>query len=185
MEPVFVAKRRFDAGAGESWVGYVAWSGLSQLTELVSLDEILCPTVPETLIAADWEHNVHADYQIRYFRSLEYLRRRVASEPRLNLLGVLQNPSVGDVERLALAGFEFVGFDLLDIHGDVSALTNCGGFDQVFAGAELSDRGLLTDLERAYEVQRGLRALGLAQSHTECHVWAIWRLADPGDLISR
>jgi hypothetical protein len=175
MEPVFVAKRRFDAGAGESWVGYVAWSGLTQLTELVSLDEILCPTVPETLIAADWEYNVHADYQTSYFHSLEYLRRRVASEPRLNILGVLRNPSASDLQQVALPDFGFVGFDLLDIHGDVSALTNCGGFEGVFAGTELSERGLLTDLERAYQVQRALGALRPA-SHTECHVWAIWRL---------
>ena len=176
MEPVFVAKRRFDPGAGERWRRYVDWSGLTQLTELVSLDEILCPTVPETLIAADWEYNVHADYQTSYFHSLEYLRRRVVSEPRLNILGVLRNPSASDLERVVLPDFGFVGFDLLDIHGDVSALTNCGGFEGVFAGVELSDRGLLTDLERAYQVQRGLGAMRPAQSHTECHVCAIWRL---------
>jgi hypothetical protein len=176
MEPVFVAKRRFGPSAGERWASYVAWSGLTQLTELVSLDEILCPTVPETLVAADWEHNVHADYQTFYFRSLEYLRQRVATETRLDVLGLLQNPSVGDVERVLLPGFEFVGFGLLDVHGDVSALTNCGGFDEVFAGRELSERGLLIELERAYEIQRGLRALSPLQSHSECHVWAIWRL---------
>jgi hypothetical protein len=176
MEPVFVAKRRFDPGAGERWARYVDWSGLAQLTELVSLDEILCPTVPETLIAADWEYNVHADYQISYFHSLEYLRRRVAGESRLNILGVLRNPSASDLQQVALPDFGFVGFDLLDIHGDVSALTNCGGFEGVFAGVELSERGLLTDLERAYQVQRGLGALSPGQSHTECDVWAIWRL---------
>ena len=174
MEPVFVAKRRFDPGSGR-WARYVDWSGLTQLTELVSLDEILCPTVPETLIAADWEYNVHADYETSHFHSLEYLRRRVASEPRLNILGVLRNPSANDLERVALPD-GFVGFDLLDIHGDVSALTNCGGFEGVFAGEELSEHGLLTDLERAYQVQRGLGALSPAESHTECHVWAIWRL---------
>jgi len=177
MQPLFVAKRRFDAGAGELWTRYIAWSGLTQLIELVSLDEILCPTLPENLIPADWAYNVHADYQISYFRSLEYLRERVAGEPGLNILAVLQNPSSEDVEQLALPGFEFVGFDLLDIHGDVSALTNCGGFDEVFAGAELSDRGLIPDLERAYQVQRGIRALEPGQSHTECHVWGVWRLA--------
>jgi hypothetical protein len=100
----------------------------------------------------------------------------VASEPRLNILGVLRNPSASDLERVVLPDFGFVGFDLLDIHGDVSALTNCGGFEGVFAGVELSERGLLTDLERAYQVQRGLGAMSPAQSHAECHVWAIWRL---------
>jgi hypothetical protein len=178
MEPLFVAKRRFDPSAGERWAKYVAWSGLTQLTELVSLDEILCPTLPDRLIPADWEFNVHADYLTSYFCSLDHLRQRVASEPEINVLAVLQNPSAELVERVDLPGFEFIGFDLLDVHGDVSALTNCGGFGEVFAGAELSDRGVLTDLERAYEVQRGIRSLIPGQSHAECHVWAIWRLAD-------
>jgi hypothetical protein len=154
---------------------YIAWTGLTQLSELVSLDEILCPTVPETLTAADWEHNVHADYQTSFFRSLPYLRQRVAGEPNLNLLAVLQNPSPANVERTILPGFEFAGFDLLDIHGDVSALSNCGGYDELFTGGELSDQGLLTNLERAYQVRRGLRALIPGQSHAECDVWGIWK----------
>ena len=58
---------------------------------------------------------------------------------------------------------------------DVSALTNCGGFDDVFAKAELSPLGLLTDLGRAYEIQRGLPTAYPYEAHAECHVWAIWR----------
>jgi hypothetical protein len=176
MLPVFVAKRRFDPAAGESWQRYVAWSGLPQLTELVSLDGMLCPTVPQDLIPADWDYNVHADYQTWYFHSLEYLRQRVASESRLNVLAILKNPSAADVERVELPEFDFVGFDVVDIHGDVSALTNCGGFDDVFARAELSQLGLLPSLERAYEVQQGLRSAYPHEPHAECDVWALWRL---------
>ena len=175
--PVFVAKRRFDPSAGERWTHYIAWSGLSQLREVVSLDDMLCPTVPETLTAGDWEHNVHADYQVLYFRSLEYLQTRVAGETGLNILAVVRNPSRGDVESVKLPGFSFAGFDLLDVCGDVSALTNCGGFDEVFGKAELSDLGLLLDLDRAYEVQRALRTAYPHESHARCHVWGVWRLS--------
>ena len=178
MQTVFVAKRRFDASAGETWRNYIAWSGLSQLREVVSLDEMLCPTIPDALIAEDWDHNVHADYQTSYFRSLEYLQARVAGEMGLNLLAVLQNPSAADLESAELPGFGFLGFDLLDVCGDVSALTNCGGFEEVFAKTELSDCGLLQDLERAYEVQRGLRTAYSYESHAACHVWGIWRLRE-------
>ena len=136
---------------------------------------MLCPTVPQELVAADWEHNVHADYQTSYFRSLEYLRERVADEAELNLLAVLQQPSAEDVERAAPMGFGFLGFDVLDVRGDVSALTNCGGFDDVFASEELSPLGLLTDLNRANEIRRGLRSTYPNEPHAECHVWAIWR----------
>lgn len=179
MQSVFVAKRRFDPSAGESWRRYLAWSGLSQLREVVSLDEILCPTLPEELTAADWDHNVHADFQTSYFRSLEYLRARVAGAAGLNILAVLRNPSAGDLESAQLPSFSFLGCDLVDVSGDVSALTNCGGFDEVVAKAEISDLGLLRDLGRAYEVQRGLRTKYPDEPHAECHVWAIWRLEEP------
>jgi hypothetical protein len=185
MGIVFVAKRRFDARAGESWTRYVEWSGLGQLRELVSLDEILCPTVPAQPIAADWDHNVHADYQTTHFRSLEYLRERVAGETRLNILAILQQPTGSDLKTCGPPGFAFVGFDVLDVHGDVSALTNCGGFDDVFAKEELSPLGLLTDLGRAYEVRDGLRTSHPHEAHAECRVWAIWRDGASADAAVR
>jgi hypothetical protein len=181
VEALFVAKRPFDPGAGDSWERYLSWSGLSQLREVVTLDSMLCPTVPEELTPADWEYNVHADYLAFFFRSLEYLRQRVRSEDRLNLLAVLQNPAAADLARVNLPGFTFAGFDLMDVHGDISALTNCGGFDGVFANSELSELGLLTDLGRAQAAQASLRALYPEESHAECHVWAIWRQRLPGE----
>lgn len=178
VQTVFVAKRRFDASAGETWRRYIAWSGLSQLREVVSLDEMLCPTVPEQLIDSDWDYNVDADYQTLYFRSLEYLQARVADEAGLSILAVHQNPSAEDLEPAHLPGFGFAGFDVVDVCGDISALTNCGGFDDVFSKDELSDLGLLRDLGRAYEVQLGLRTAYPDEPHAQCHVWGIWRLRD-------
>jgi hypothetical protein len=80
MQPLFIAKRPFDPTVGTGWDRYVAWSGLHQLREVVSLDTILCPTVPEQLTATDWDYNVHADYQVFFFRTLEYLQQRVSNE---------------------------------------------------------------------------------------------------------
>src|SRR5690349_1645395 len=79
--PVYVAKRRFGPAVGEAWQRYLAWSGLDHLSELVTLDTILCPTVPEELTPEDWRHNVAADYQTGYFRSLDYLRSRRLERP--------------------------------------------------------------------------------------------------------
>jgi hypothetical protein len=175
MPPLFVAKRPFDPSIGEGWTKYLTWSGLTQLTEVVSLDGMLCPTVPEELSAEDWNHNVHADYLVFFFRSPDYLRRRVSGEGRLNLLAVLQNPTHSDVAGMTLPGFAFAGFDVVDIHCDISALTNCGGFEGVFQNGELSELGLLTDLSRAQQVQADLRVQYPNESHAECDVWAIWR----------
>jgi hypothetical protein len=179
VQTLFVAKRPFDPSAGESWDRYVAWSGLSQLREVISLDTVLCPTVPEELTAPDWDHNVHADYLVFFFRSLDYLLNRVTADGRLNILAVLQNPTAADLAAVTLPGFAFAGFDLVDVHGDISALTNCGGFEGVFLNAELSELGLLTELSRAQEVQASLRVQYPQESHAECHVWAIWRRRFP------
>ena len=184
MHPLFIAKRPFDPSAGEAWSRYLAWSGLSQLTEVVSLDGMLCPTVPEELSAEDWNYNVHADYLAFFFRSPEYLRRRVSGEGRLNLLAVLQNPTHSDVMAMAVPGFTFVGFDVVDIHGDISALTNCGGFEGVFRNAELSELGLLSDLARAQRVQADLRVKYPNESHAQCHIWAVWRQRLPSATVS-
>src|SRR6185503_19154236 len=113
MQPLFVAKRPFDPSAGEAWTRYVAWSGLTQLKEVVTLDTMLCPTVPEKLTPADWEHNVHADYQVFFFRSLDYLLKRVKGNGRLNILMVVQNPTAGEVAGIESPGFDFEGFDLV------------------------------------------------------------------------
>jgi hypothetical protein len=185
MQPLFVAKRPFDPSVGEGWDRYVAWSGLTQLKEVVSLDTMLCPTLPEELTAADWEHNVHADYQVFFFQSLEHLLQRVAAAGRVNILLVLQNPTASEVAAVDRPGFDFAGFDLVDVYGDVSALTNCGGFEGVFTNEELSELGLLTDLSRAQEVQAALRVRHPEEPHADCHLWAIWRrfLAETGPAI--
>jgi hypothetical protein len=175
-EPVYVAKRRFGPAAGDAWQRYRRWSGLTHLRELVTLDTILCPTVPEEPAADDWEHNVQADYQTSYFRSLAYLRSRVAGKPEIDILAILQNPSAGEVERVVLPGFELLGYDLLDVHGDVSALTNCGGWDGLVVAGELSPVGLLTDERRAYALREALRAGHAGERHAECDVWAVWRM---------
>ena len=171
---IFVANRRFDPSRGEEWTRYIAWSGLTQLTELVTLDTMLCPVVPDELTAADWEHNVHEDYRVFWFRSLEYLRARIAGTDGLNLLAVQGNPTRATLRRTP-DGFDFAGFDVLDVHADVSALVNLGGAHDVFAASELSPLGLLDDLDRAREVRDTLRLRRPGESHSECDVWAIWR----------
>jgi hypothetical protein len=70
--------------------------------------------------------------------------------------------------------FEFLGYDLVDV-GDASALTNCGGFPEVFANRELSSKGLLTSHARAIEVQGRLRTMYPDEPHADCHVWAVLR----------
>jgi len=71
--------------------------------------------------------------------------------------------------------FEFLGYDLVDVEASASALTDCGGFPDVFTNSELSAKGLLTSHVRAFEVQADLRTKHPEERHVDCHVWAISR----------
>jgi hypothetical protein len=53
MAVVYAAVKRFDPGCGEARPKFIAWSGLTQLREVVSLDGILCPTGFQDLTAED------------------------------------------------------------------------------------------------------------------------------------
>ncbi len=75
-----------------------------------------------------------------------------------------------------MATFEFLGYDLVDVKGGVSALTNCGGFPDVFPNSELTIYGLLSNLDRAKEVASHLVLLHPDDPHAKCDVWAMFRM---------
>jgi hypothetical protein len=56
-----------------------------------------------------------------------------------------------------------------------SALTNCGGYSDVFSNSELSEKGLLKSHERSRQVQAELRRQYPLEIHANCHMWAIFR----------
>lgn len=177
--PWFIATERFGPCKGRRWEDYRRWSGLSQTEEIVSLDSMLCPTVLAEIKDDYWPYIVNEDFMLSFFTDLDFLQRQVKAIEAKNLLCVFRNPAVRPVLPEELGGFEFVGYDLVDIQGDASALTNCGGFPDAFDNAELNSRGLLTQLPRAREIQGQLRSRYPAEHHAHCHVWAIYRETVP------
>jgi len=175
MEPWYIATQKFGPANDEKWRKYTEWSGLGALREVVSLDAILCPTLLPDIRPDFWPHIVNEDFMLHFFRDLDFLLTRITTVPERNLLCVYRNPPQHPVPPKAPVDFVFVGYDLVDIHGDVSALTNCGGFPDVFSNDELQPYGLLPTRERAVEVQGKLRAHYPDDRHTDCHVWAVFR----------
>jgi hypothetical protein len=179
VTPWYIATERFGPHCGAAWEAYTAWSGLRQLDEVVSLDPMLCPTVLPMADDQRWPHIVNEDVMLDFFVDLEFLLARVSRLPAHNLLCVFRDPPEAPVPPRTPVIFDFVGYDLVDVQGSASALTNCGGFPDVFDNAELSSAGLLTSLDRAREVQARLRARYPLEPHADCHVWAIFRAARP------
>ncbi|HEY6256993.1 MAG TPA: hypothetical protein VIY51_14495 [Xanthobacteraceae bacterium] len=174
MQPWFIATKKFDPSSGPAWQEYLECSGLSQLDELLSLDPVLCPTVLPDIKDTYWPHIVNEDFMLNFFLDLDFLLEQASGIAEKNVLGVFRNPP--SPVPSGLPHFGFVGYDLVDVTGSASALSNCGGFPEVFANAELSPQGLLKSHARAVEVQARLRELYPTEDHADCHVWAIFRL---------
>jgi len=174
MIPWFVATQKFDK-SDATWAKYIAWSGLKQLDEIVSLDSSLCPTVLPDIKTEYWNHIVNEDFMLLFFTDLDYLRGEISAIPRKNLLCVFRNPAAHPSAAQVPEGFEFIGYDLLDKDSGTSALMNCGGFPRAFSNSELSEKGLLMGYERSRIVQESLIREYPNEHHSDCHLWAIFR----------
>jgi hypothetical protein len=176
VKPLFIATERFDPSDGEKWEGYSKWAKIPQLVEVVSLDAMLCPHLIREFQDEDWKHIVNENFRLDYFYDLDYLRQRVQNVPRKNILGLYRNPETHVVAAPAPGDFRFVGYDLIEEETQISALTNCGGFVDVFSNAELNQFGLIAAFERAFEVARLLAQRHPEEPHAQCDMYAIWRL---------
>lgn len=177
MLPWFIATETFKPHDAEAWAKYVSWSHLNHLDEVVSLDPMLCPTVLPEIKDEYWVHIVNENFMLNFFVDLEFLIQQFSGASEYNLLCDYRNPDRPPPYSMPRS-FEFLGYDLVDVEGSASALTNCGGFPDVFDNRELSSKGLLTSFTRAVRVQSELRAKHPGEDHADCHLWAVarWRL---------
>jgi hypothetical protein len=174
IEPWFTAVKTFDPTCSDGWTGYIEWSGLSQLKEVISLDSSLCPSIIMPLRTEDWKHNVHEDGVIDFFHDLDYLLKRVAGMEEINVLAGVLNPWGECATAFGDARFELKGYDLIGL--GMSALTNCGGYPLAFDNAELSSSGLIPDFQRASHIASALRQHYPDDHHADCDIWALWKM---------
>ncbi len=176
METLFIAKEKFGPWDGEKWDNYIAWAKIPGLTEIVSLDSMLCPKILKAIEDEDWAHIVNEDFRLGYFYHLDYLLARVAAAASRNILGVYRNPQEHIEAKPGSPDFAFIGYDLIEDATGISALTNCGGFPETFANSELNQFGLIKEFGRAREIQRILPEQNPKEPHAQCQLHAVWRL---------
>lgn len=175
--PLFIAIERFDPSDGEKWQKYIAWAKIDGLAEIVSLDSLLCRRLITEFTGEDWEHIVNENFRLNYFYHLDYLLQRIPADiKRRNILGVHRNPETHITTPPASGDFTFIGYDLIEEQTQISAITNCGGFPDVFRNEELNRFGLIETFDRALEVRRLLAECHPEESHAQCEMYAIWRL---------
>src|SRR5262245_55283351 len=183
MQPWYIATETFTPRR-EGWTKYIAWSGLTQLDEVVSLDPMLCPSLLPDIKPEYWPHIVNEDFMLQFFLDLEFLLGQLQNGAERNLLCVFRNPLNQPQSPACSLNFAILGYDLVDVQSSASALTNCGGFPEVFENSELSSKGLLTSCSRALEVQSELRRKYPEEPHADCHVWAILRSVAPNTRVT-
>ena len=170
----YVARERFGPWDGKGWLKYLDFARLPQLSEVL-FDSSLCPALANVNCDEDWNHNIHDDFITHYHWDLSYLRTKIPTGSDFNLLAVTRNATSDPKEWQSPDGFHYVGSDLIDEHTGISAITNCGGFDDVFPRSEVSPLGLIEDWSRAVELQAKLAAAHPEEPHAQCDVWSIWR----------
>jgi hypothetical protein len=162
---------------GMSWGKYIKWSRLEQLQELISVDGVLNEVLvnPNRDNKEDWKYIVVDEYyETGFYTSLEYVLEKMERREKFNLLAVVVNPEI-DCKNVALPDFEFVGYDLLDYAYDISALSNCGGFDETFLPTDLNQSGLIDDYQKAFDIKLQLLENNPEEHHADTNVIAIWR----------
>lgn len=174
--PLFIATERFDSSDGERWQNYCEWARISKLIEVVSLDSMLCPPVLTEIWDEDWPHIVNENFRLSYFYHLDYLKQRVEGVIRRNVLGLYRNSCVHMAGPPTADDFRWIGYDLIEEQTQISALTNCGGFPDIFSNDELNRFGLIDEFTRASEIQRLLSQCHPEEPHAQCELYAIWRL---------
>lgn len=171
---LFIAVESFGPADGEGWHKYLESCGLSQLDELISLDSILCPSLLREVPIEYWEYVSTDSHCFYFFTDLAALRRALGSSTGGRLLYVVCNPPTPAVVPDDLREFKFVGYDLLEVGGSISALTNCGGWPGILDNGELSPKGLLESHTRALELRAELARRYPDEPHADCDVWAIF-----------
>ncbi len=172
----YIAVKKCGPGTKDDfdWEKYKNWSKLHHLTEVVSLDSILCPPVIERDNDNDWDHLVKEDYMIDFYTNLDYLKKKLNDKEGYSLLAVVREPDHSD-RQPRLHGFELLGFELVDREMSISALTNCGGFDETFMPNELNQYGLIDNRDKAFDVRTRLIQNNPVERHADCWVFEIWR----------
>jgi len=174
--PLFIATERFDPSDGEKWQKYCDWAKIPGLVEVVSLDTMLCKHLIKEFQDEDWSHIVNEDFRLDYFYHLDYLKQRIQNIPRRSILGLYRNPKAHIAEAPSPDNFGFIGYDLIEEQTQISAITNCGGFPDVFRNDELNRFGLIDSFDRACEVKRLLAERHPEEPHAHCEIYALWRL---------
>ena len=178
MENKFLyAARNIYNQENSGWESYIQWSKLSHLNEVAGLDYML----NEDLVEVNREKKEYWDnmyiseaYESGLYKTSEFVLANIKSIEKFNFLAVIIEP-FQYCKEIALEDYDFLGYELLDLYFEISALTNCGGFDETFLPGYINSFGLIDDFDKAYDIANRLYENNPEEDHANTNVIALWR----------
>lgn len=173
-EWLYTLRERLTVNSQQRFDDYRTFSGFHHITELVTLDSMMCPDLIDELRTEDWEHNVQEDFRTELFRDADYLLSRQPTDgSKHQLIAALECPLL----QFAIPpGFDMCGYDIMDSYFGSSTLTNCGPIPEAFNASEVNTLGLIDDRDRAFELRDTMRKLQPDDPHLgDCEVWLLAR----------
>jgi hypothetical protein len=147
---------------------YETFSKIFGRKEIVTYDCMLCKVV------LDDDSPCDTGYAGESFEWESFMRKPF--EPDEQIIAYFKNPSASHETHAIDGGFEFCGYDLSEELTQISAITNCGGWDRL---PELNDMlnpfGLIERHEQALQMQISLREAYPEESHADCEIYELWR----------
>lgn len=173
-EWLYTLRKRFTTNRQQRFDDYRTFSGFHHITELVTLDSMMCPNLIDELQAEDWKYNVQEDFRIEWFRDANYLLSR-QSLNALNhqLIAAFECPPA---QYLVPNGFKVCGYDIMDSYLGNSTLTNCGPIPEIFKSTDVNELGLIDERDKALAIRDAMRILQPDDPHLgNCEVWLLAR----------
>lgn len=178
MTKGYIALERFNKDYGDVWENYILWSELYHVTEIVSLDCSLCPSIIKKLDEESKNYLIDEWSYYNIFKDLDWLQNRVSNTSNTQIVAIWHEPPKNCIEVFLNNRFEFCGFDLIEEYTRISALVNCGGFNEAFLPNDLNNFGLISDYNDARKIQENLVKKYPDEDHADCDLWAIWRIKE-------
>jgi hypothetical protein len=175
MQIGYIAVKKLDQDSSIAWKSFLKESQLTFVKDVVTLDSELCPSIVQKLSEEDWKHKAHEFVAHDIFSDLVYLEKRVSHENDVQILAILPNPTPADVGRFSNPGFDFLGYELIDIETMVDPILNCSSFRDLIPTSNLNQNALISSYDRGNELQKELLKRFPNNLHSDAVLFAIWR----------
>jgi hypothetical protein len=176
---LYTATERFSSKNGDAWTKYIEWSKLDHISEVVSLDSMLCSSsISSEYSETDWKYQSEEDNNHGFFTDLNHVLTKGINLNENQIIGLIKNPEDENWVSLLPGKFVLKGYDLIDDETLISALSNCGGFPETFSNTELNKFALLPNLLRAIQIKDLLIRNNPKEAHANCEIYGIARLEE-------